>query len=250
MERDVDYSRIYSEFIADRKRLEAVLTGYVERHHILPRCMGGGDEAENLIRLTPEDHFFAHLLLAKVHGGKLWAPIAFMVSGQRKDYRPIESRRAYGWVARAMARAKSGDRAPQLDCEIYRLSHRDGRAWSGRQIDMYVHLGMSRSAANQLIKRRIGTVDGWFLAGTAPRFRGDDLSGARHPMYRGEAHSFLHPDGRTFRGTQFDLHLTHGVSKSAACNLARGKVASANGWHLEGTELPTRGRGARWRKAA
>lgn len=37
---------------------------YHERHHILPRCMDGGDEKDNLIDLFAREHFIAHRLLA------------------------------------------------------------------------------------------------------------------------------------------------------------------------------------------
>ena len=37
---------------------------YHERHHIVPRCMGGGNEEENLIDLFAREHFEAHKLLA------------------------------------------------------------------------------------------------------------------------------------------------------------------------------------------
>ena len=37
---------------------------YHERHHILPRCMDGGNEEENLIDLFAREHFEAHKLLA------------------------------------------------------------------------------------------------------------------------------------------------------------------------------------------
>lgn len=37
---------------------------YHERHHIVPRCMGGGNEEENLIDLFAREHFEAHRLLA------------------------------------------------------------------------------------------------------------------------------------------------------------------------------------------
>ena len=37
---------------------------YHERHHIVPKCMDGGDEEENLIDLFAREHFEAHRLLA------------------------------------------------------------------------------------------------------------------------------------------------------------------------------------------
>lgn len=43
------------------------LEGYVEKHHVVPRCMGGSDDADNLVELTPEEHFTAHLLLMRMY---------------------------------------------------------------------------------------------------------------------------------------------------------------------------------------
>lgn len=242
----MNYERIYAEFIADRRVKEPEKPQYFERHHILPRCLGGGDEPDNLIRLTPEDHFFAHLLLAKIHGGELWAPVAFMVGGSRKDYKPTHSRKKYGWVCRALSRAKSGEGAYQYDYTIHHIRHRDGREWSGTQYEMSADLGMTRPLANLFIKGKVNLARGWYFPDrheTAPT-----TEGVRHHMYRNEVHHFVHVDGREFVGTQFEFHITCGVSKPAASKLARRKVKVWNGWHLKGQELPTHGRASRWRK--
>lgn len=37
---------------------------YCERHHIIPKCMGGTDAEDNLIDLFAREHFIAHKLLA------------------------------------------------------------------------------------------------------------------------------------------------------------------------------------------
>lgn len=37
---------------------------YQEIHHIVPRCMGGNDEYDNLIYLYAQEHYYAHKLLA------------------------------------------------------------------------------------------------------------------------------------------------------------------------------------------
>ena len=37
---------------------------YYERHHIIPRCMGGGNDSDNLIDLFAREHYKAHRLLA------------------------------------------------------------------------------------------------------------------------------------------------------------------------------------------
>lgn len=40
-------------------------TEYHERHHIIPKCMGGTDDKNNLIDLYAKEHFIAHKLLVK-----------------------------------------------------------------------------------------------------------------------------------------------------------------------------------------
>lgn len=41
-----------------------------EIHHKIPRCMGGSDEPENLVKLSPKAHFICHWLLTKMTDGK------------------------------------------------------------------------------------------------------------------------------------------------------------------------------------
>lgn len=212
--------------------------------------MGGGDEAANIVVLTAEDHFFAHLLLAKIHGGKMWAPVAFMVCGQRKDYKPIKSRKNYGWAARAMAKANSGRGAHQFDHNVYRLKHKDGRRWAGNQYDM-PSIGLDRSHANMLVKGRLNSANGWTLEGnTATEIGRGCRKKSRHPMYRHERYKFRHVDGRVFEGTQYDFYTNCGVSKTAACNLIKGKATTAKGWFIDGTAISTKGRARKWLKAA
>lgn len=38
---------------------------YHERHHIIPKCMGGTNDEENLVDLFAREHFLAHKLLAQ-----------------------------------------------------------------------------------------------------------------------------------------------------------------------------------------
>jgi hypothetical protein len=37
-----------------------------ERHHIIPKCMGGSNSKDNLVKLTPSEHYIAHQLLVKI----------------------------------------------------------------------------------------------------------------------------------------------------------------------------------------
>lgn len=44
---------------------------YVEKHHIIPRCIGGTDYRENIVSLTAREHFLCHLLLTRMTTGKV-----------------------------------------------------------------------------------------------------------------------------------------------------------------------------------
>jgi hypothetical protein len=58
------YTKWYYQIIDSAKQNPP--TGYKERHHIIPRCMGGSDDHDNLVDLTARQHFVCHLLLTKM----------------------------------------------------------------------------------------------------------------------------------------------------------------------------------------
>lgn len=43
-----------------------VNSGYTERHHIIPRSLGGSNQKSNIVRLTGREHFICHWLLTKM----------------------------------------------------------------------------------------------------------------------------------------------------------------------------------------
>jgi len=61
----MNYKRIYQELI--NSRLNNIPDGYKEEHHIIPRCMKGTDEPENMVYLIAREHFLAHYLLYKMY---------------------------------------------------------------------------------------------------------------------------------------------------------------------------------------
>lgn len=102
----MNYQSIYDRFI--ECRTDRVIDGRVEKHHIKPRSHGGSNAASNIIRLTPREHFFAHMLLAKVHGGKMWAALAYMSRGGTKSAKGYRcTSRQYDFISRKDAEWKS-----------------------------------------------------------------------------------------------------------------------------------------------
>ena len=61
----MDYISHYNSLIQKSKNRK--LQGYTEIHHVIPRCMGGSNDKDNLVILTAREHFIAHLLLYKIY---------------------------------------------------------------------------------------------------------------------------------------------------------------------------------------
>ena len=117
----MDYQKHY-DLLIDRAK-SRVLGGYVERHHIAPRCIGGGDERANLVQLTAEEHYVAHQLLHKIWPsvpGLSFAMIA--MTGNRSGKR---SNKAYGWVRRQHSSAVSVVSLARWQDQAYRAKHKE-----------------------------------------------------------------------------------------------------------------------------
>ena len=82
----MDYALAYNRLIAKARQRVAV-NGYVERHHVLPKALGGTDDSSNLVALTAREHFIAHMLLARIHGGSMWYALAIMKKDGRGSSR-------------------------------------------------------------------------------------------------------------------------------------------------------------------
>jgi len=96
----MNYKQIYDDLITRGK--QRVLYGYSEKHHIIPRCIGGGNDFTNLVRLTPEEHYLAHQLLVKIYPGNkslVYAAIAMI--------RNRPGNKLYGWLRRRYSKVMS-----------------------------------------------------------------------------------------------------------------------------------------------
>ena len=102
------YSKHYIALIESRKNRPN--TGYTEKHHIIPKSMGGTDDKDNLISLTAREHFIAHLLLVKAvkdpkHKIKMGLALHKLLHGNNKVY--VKSARVYQLVKEIHSKAAS-----------------------------------------------------------------------------------------------------------------------------------------------
>ena len=94
----MNYKWHYDRLIETRRSREHVEGVYYERHHIVPRSMGGNDSSANIVVLTPREHFIAHWLLYKIHKNKemAFAFYAMCYYKSKDNHRNIEiSSRTY-----------------------------------------------------------------------------------------------------------------------------------------------------------
>lgn len=113
----MNYSAHYERLIARAR--DRVLDGYVERHHVIPKCMGGSDKRENLVQLTAEEHFVAHQLLHKIYPDVRGLSFALVsMTGNPYGHR---GNKLYGWI-----REKNSAFASESQKEMWgRPDHRE-----------------------------------------------------------------------------------------------------------------------------
>ena len=83
---------------------------YYETHHVLPRSMGGSDDASNLVRLTGREHYIAHWLLFRIHRNKqmayAWIAMLMNRDGKRYTSRTFAYARKYSAIITAKKNAE------------------------------------------------------------------------------------------------------------------------------------------------
>ena len=109
----MNYKLHYDRLIERAKA--RLLEGYCEKHHIVPRCLGGSDDKTNIVSLTPEEHYVAHQLLCKMHPGNYKLAYAVqLMTVHSKNHAGNRSNRLYGWVRRHLRSEKSTEHREKI----------------------------------------------------------------------------------------------------------------------------------------
>lgn len=121
----MNYKNIYDKIIERSKN--RTIIGYVEKHHIIPRALGGTSNKENIVNLKAREHFLCHYLLVKIKPCfKTYCALWNMVNGNKKGSmkRHAPSGRVYELVrtefAKRQSEYKKGISRPE---EVMRASH-------------------------------------------------------------------------------------------------------------------------------
>lgn len=86
----MNYQKIYNQIIERAKN--RILEGYKEKHHIIPKCLGGSNDKSNLVELTAREHFLCHMLLVEIYPKepKLWYALWLMIIGKNRKNNLLE----------------------------------------------------------------------------------------------------------------------------------------------------------------
>ena len=133
----MNYQKLYDSIVTRAKSRE--LQGFKERHHIVPKCMGGDDSSDNIAELTAKEHFLCHKLLVFIHPSNigLWHAYNMMsvngIGQQRnvrltsREYEEIRKTLLPSMRARALAMVAKRDNKA-LGRKIRALRLKDGLA--------------------------------------------------------------------------------------------------------------------------
>lgn len=90
----MNYEKHYNQLIKTRRNRTCQPNEYYEKHHIIPKSLGGADSKDNLIFLTAREHFIAHWLLWRIYKNKETA-FAFYSMVHMGKNQIIKSSRVY-----------------------------------------------------------------------------------------------------------------------------------------------------------
>ena len=157
----MNYTNIYASLV--KKGKNRIPHGYVERHHIVPRCMGGVDDESNLVALTPEEHFLAHILLVKIFPDN--KNLIMAVNKMARGHKGKRARKLYGWLKKKFAK-----RVAELQ--------------AGAGNSQYGTMWISNNALqkSKKIKKNVELPDGWIPGRNAWRKTEKQLKTSRRPF--------------------------------------------------------------------
>ena len=102
----MDYKRHYIKLIETRKNRPLQDGVYYEKHHIIPKALGGTNTPNNIVHLTAREHYIAHWLLYRIRPHSEKISLAFWMMSfpgskyVERDYRI--SSRAYAEANRKL----------------------------------------------------------------------------------------------------------------------------------------------------
>jgi hypothetical protein len=156
----MNYERHYELLIERAKNRK--LDCYTEKHHIIPKCMNGTDNKDNLVVLTAREHFIAHLLLLKIYPNSygLIKALHMMCVSSKEHNSNRSMNRMYGWLkekhSKSMSNSSKGSNNSQYGTKwIHNPETKENKKLKKSEIlpDGFVY-GKYKKPKEQMISKR------------------------------------------------------------------------------------------------
>jgi hypothetical protein len=162
----MNYAKHYGALI-ERAKARTTPLAYTEKHHIVPKCLGGSDDPSNLVRLTAEEHFVAHQLLVKIHPNVDKIVYAACLMSQSPHGKRFNNRQ-YSWLKAKLAKVQSINFSGKIWTQEQNLSRSEAvkRQWADPEFRAKRSAAMrgrkwseeSRAAKSEALKGKPGRV--------------------------------------------------------------------------------------------
>ena len=236
------YRNIYIRLIIRCQNMtEQELSGYNERHHILPKCLGGGNESENLVLMPVRYHIMAHILLFKAfpNNSRLALAVNKMINSKKDERgKSIEknfSTRTIATLREDFIKSVTGENNP-----LYGKS----RPEEVKQKLSVAALNRSQEAKDRILEGRKKA--GYRLSKDAIERMAAKLRGRKTPesvkekirssAKRGKdnpnATKVISPEGKVF-GSIKEASVSSGIPYSTLTKWLDNKESPKNGWKYE-----------------
>ena len=156
----MNYSKIYTNLLLRAKNRK--IKGYTESHHIKPKCIGGTDEKDNLVKLTAREHFIAHLLLSKIYPEETGLVLAIQmmcVSSNSHSNERINNR-MYSWLKEKLSKSlknhknQSGEKNSQFGTMwIHNLELKESKKIKKDEFSSWEQDGWIKGRINKELKK-------------------------------------------------------------------------------------------------
>jgi len=179
-------------------------------HHILPRCLGGSDHKNNLVLLTPREHYISHLLLTRMTKGGARSKMVFAFFRFKPKEADTWSARAYEKHLCSLQGALSGEGNPFFGKthseETRRLISKNHGMRGRTAYDIWVERYGEKEACKRKTELKAKRSEKMSGAGNSmwgkkhpPEWRAQHsraISGSNNPNF-GKALSWIHRNGET-----------------------------------------------------
>lgn len=220
----MNYIDVYNRITLNRKDLPKETYGEV--HHIWPKSLGGGNEPENLVRLTAKEHYIAHHLLTKIFPDCREIVFAFnQMCGRIGAKGVYVSPRVY---AEARENAAAAQRGRKASAET---RNKIGEAQRGKTLSATHRAKLSAANLGKPKSKE-------HRAKMSESHKGLH-SGSKHPNWGKPSYNrseqqyiFTHPEHGELTCTTFALRTEFELDSSAVTKLVKGKRKTTGGWRV------------------